>query len=79
MVQVVMTRCKVLGLYRRLLRLHQRLPGDLGSVGQRFVQQEFKSHRESSTEHATLFLKEWTVGEVLHKYTHTLTHTLHWH
>ncbi len=56
-----MARSEVLGLYRRVLRLHQRLPGDLGTVGRKFVQEEFKSHQKASAEHATLFIKEWTV------------------
>ncbi|XP_064396856.1 succinate dehydrogenase assembly factor 3, mitochondrial-like [Halichondria panicea] len=55
-----MARCEVLGLYRRLLRLHQRLPGDFGPLGSRFVQQEFKGHKGASSEHARLFLREWT-------------------
>ena len=61
----VMARCEVLGLYRRLLRLHQRLPGDFGPLGSRFVQQEFKGHKGASSEHARLFLREWTVSEIV--------------
>ena len=55
----------MLGLYRRLLRLHERLPGDFATLGRRFVQEEFKRHKKASQEHAKMFTKEWTVSEVV--------------
>ena len=62
-------RSEVLGLYRRLLRLHKQLPGDFGSIGTRFIRQEFKGHKDASADHAKLFLREWTVSKDTHTHT----------
>ncbi len=51
-------------LYRRLLRLHERLPGDFSALGRRFVQEEFKKHKDISQEQARMFTKEWTVSGI---------------
>ena len=53
---------EVFRLYRRLLRLHERLPGDFSALGRRFVQEEFKKHKDVSQEQAKMFTKEWTVS-----------------
>ena len=58
----VSARREVLRLYKRLLRLHERLPGDFSTLGQRFVQEEFKKHKSVSQEQAKMFTKEWTVS-----------------
>ena len=53
---------EVLCLYKRLLKLHDRLPGDFATLGRRFVQEEFKRHKTASQEQAKMFIKEWTVS-----------------
>ena len=58
----VSVRREVLRLYKRLLRLHERLPGDFATLGQRFVREEFKKHKSVSQEQAKMFTKEWTVS-----------------
>ena len=58
----VSARREVFRLYKRLLRLHERLPGDFGTLGRRFVQEEFKKHKDVSQEQARMFTKEWTVS-----------------
>ena len=49
-------------LYKRLLKLHERLPGDFATLGRRFVQEEFKRHKDVTKEQANMFTKEWTVS-----------------
>ena len=51
--------CRV--LYRRLLRLHKRLPEDLRAVGLQFVREEFKKHKDAEPEFVPKFMAEWTV------------------
>lgn len=58
----VNARREVFRLYKRLLRLHERLPGDFAALGRRFVQEEFKKHKGVSQEQARMFTKEWTVS-----------------
>ena len=58
----VSARREVFRLYKRLLRLHERLPADFGTLGRRFVQEEFKKHKDVSQEQAGMFIKEWTVS-----------------
>ncbi|XP_003384888.1 PREDICTED: succinate dehydrogenase assembly factor 3, mitochondrial-like [Amphimedon queenslandica] len=54
------SRVRVLGLYRRLLRLHQKLPSDLSTLGTAYVQSEFKIHRLVKDEmQIKEFMKEW--------------------
>ena len=56
------SRVRVLGLYRRLLRLHQRLPSDLSTLGTAYVRSEFKIHRQVKDEmQIKEFMKEWEV------------------
>ena len=57
-----MSRSEVLTLYRRLLRLHDRLPGDFAALGRKFVQEEFKRHKTASPDQARMFTREWTVS-----------------
>jgi hypothetical protein len=60
----VSARREVFLLYKRLLRLHERLPGDFSALGRRFVQEEFKKHKDISQEQAKMFTKEWTVSGI---------------
>ena len=50
-----------LSLYRRLLRLHQRLPQDYATIGTSFLRNEFKNHRSAKDEFVAPFLMEWRV------------------
>ena len=53
----------VLKLYRRLLRLHQRLPdSEMALIGRQFVREEFHKHKSASSEFVTSFMTEWTVS-----------------
>lgn len=56
------SRLFVLGLYRRLLRLHQKLPSDLETLGRVYIQSEFKRHRQLRDEKLIKeFVTEWEV------------------
>lgn len=51
----------VLQLYRRLLRLHQRLPDDtMATIGRQFVREEFRKHKGADSKYIVSFMKEWT-------------------
>lgn len=57
-----------MSLYRRLLRLQQKLPKELAEVGVVYIQQEFKQHREVNDDKIIKqFMDEWKV-----KPSHTL-------
>ena len=53
---------EVFTLYRRLLRLHQRLPPDFAYLGSKFVKEEFKRHKKAEPEYAAKFMVEWKVS-----------------
>ena len=55
-------RMQVIALYRRLLGLHKRLPPAFSDIGTKFVQEEFKKHKDSRMEHAIKFMQAWTVS-----------------
>jgi hypothetical protein len=59
-----MSRIEVLSLYRRLLRLHQRLPKELKDVGTIYIRDEFQRHK-NLTEKISIqqFMTEWTVND----------------
>lgn len=53
-------RLQVLSLYRDILRLHRaKLPHDMRSLGDTYVKNEFRLHREAKPAFVTTFLKEW--------------------
>ncbi|CEF64223.1 Protein ACN9 homolog, mitochondrial [Strongyloides ratti] len=47
-------------LYKRILRLHYGLPSELKILGDGYVKEEFRRHKDATPEHSLLFLKEWT-------------------
>lgn len=53
----------VLGLYRRLMRLHSRIPDpDMAEIGRQFAREEFRKHKSADPKFAASFMKEWTVN-----------------
>ena len=55
-------RRMVLGLYRRLLRLHERLPDtEVAAIGRQFAREEFRKHKNADPVFVISFMKEWTV------------------
>ncbi|XP_033115557.1 succinate dehydrogenase assembly factor 3, mitochondrial-like isoform X2 [Anneissia japonica] len=49
----------VRSLYKRILRLHQRLPMELKAIGDQYVKSEFKSHKMAKEEEVKVFMTEW--------------------
>lgn len=53
-------------LYKRILRLHYGLPSkEMRIMGDIYVKDEFRRHKNATREHALHFLKEWTVSFLL--------------
>lgn len=50
---------KVLNLYKTILRLHQHLPADLRSVGDKYVKSEFRLHKTAEDQFVKSFLAQW--------------------
>ncbi|XP_074051463.1 succinate dehydrogenase assembly factor 3, mitochondrial [Macrotis lagotis] len=50
---------RVRALYRRLLALHRVLPPDLRALGDQYVKDEFRRHKDAGRQEALRFLGEW--------------------
>ena len=49
-----------LNLYRRILRLHrQKLPFQMKEIGDKYVKEEFRQHKEASPEFVKQFMEQW--------------------
>uniref|UniRef100_A0A0N4ZST5 Succinate dehydrogenase assembly factor 3 n=1 Tax=Parastrongyloides trichosuri TaxID=131310 RepID=A0A0N4ZST5_PARTI len=47
-------------LYKRILRLHYGLPKEMKILGDGYVKDEFRRHKDAPPEYTLVFLKEWT-------------------
>ncbi|XP_051937669.1 succinate dehydrogenase assembly factor 3, mitochondrial [Hippocampus zosterae] len=50
---------KVLSLYKRILVLHRFLPIHLRALGDNYVKDEFRRHKNASPEEVKGFMREW--------------------
>lgn len=48
-------------LYKTILRLHRGLPQELQQLGQIYVRDEFRRHKNCNAKEAQLFMVEWSV------------------
>jgi len=48
-------------LYKTILRLHRGLPKELQELGQKYVHDEFRRHKNCNAKEAKTFMLEWTV------------------
>lgn len=55
-------RLTVLRLYKTILRLHQGLPHELSALGNQYVRDEFRRHKDAPPEFVTNFMVEWSVS-----------------
>ena len=62
---------QVRALYKGLLRLHRGLPFQLQAMGDQYVKDEFRRHKEVPKAEADIFMTEWTVSTL--KYPNFLT------
>lgn len=54
------SKVKVVGLYRNILKLHKtKLPADLRQLGDEFVKNEWKLHKNADPQFAKKFLLQW--------------------
>jgi hypothetical protein len=58
----VQHRLTVLRLYKTILRLHQSLPYELRELGNQYVRDEFRRHKNAEPEFVTNFMVEWSVS-----------------
>lgn len=52
---------KVRLLYKTILRLHRGLPKELQELGQVYVRDEFRRHKNCNPKEAQTFMLEWSV------------------
>ena len=48
-------------LYKIIFKLHKSLPAELQLIGNSYVRNEFKLHKNASPEHVRVFMTEWGV------------------
>ena len=53
------TATKTLGLYRYILRLHRSLPSTHRALGDRYLKEEWRLHRNAKPEFLPAFLRSW--------------------
>lgn len=49
-------------LYKSILRLHRGLPKELQELGQTYVRDEFRRHKNCNPKEAQIFMQEWSVN-----------------
>ncbi|XP_002741721.1 succinate dehydrogenase assembly factor 3, mitochondrial-like [Saccoglossus kowalevskii] len=49
----------VRSLYKKVLTLHKLLPNDIRAIGDQYVKDEFKRHKNATNEQAKQFMLEW--------------------
>ena len=52
---------EILQLYKSIRRLHRKLPPDLEFIGNRYIKQEFRLHRNCQPEFVPGFIQAWQV------------------
>ena len=50
-----------LRLYRRVLKLHKHLPLTSKALGDQYVKDEFRRHKNANPDQITKFIQEWKV------------------
>jgi len=51
-------------LYKAILRMHRGLPLELKALGDAYVKEEFKLHKNATPEFVPMFMKEWATYAV---------------
>jgi len=54
-----MHRQNVRVLYKTILRLHRALPTEVRELGDQYVKDEFRRHKDVGKEHVSPFMMEW--------------------
>ena len=53
---------KVRRLYKTILKLHRGLPPDLAYMGDIYVKDEFKRHKQATPDQTITFMENWAVS-----------------
>lgn len=59
---------QVRALYKALLRLHRGLPYNFQAMGDQYVKDEFRRHKDCTPKEAQVFMDEWTVSIIIVNY-----------
>ncbi|XP_033732828.1 succinate dehydrogenase assembly factor 3, mitochondrial-like [Pecten maximus] len=51
---------RIRALYKAILKLHRGLPQNFKAIGDQYVKDEFKRHKNITTAEAEVFVAEWT-------------------
>eukprot|EP00123_Amoebidium_parasiticum_P022087 comp7954_c0_seq1/m.3497 comp7954_c0_seq1/g.3497 ORF comp7954_c0_seq1/g.3497 comp7954_c0_seq1/m.3497 type:complete len:110 (-) comp7954_c0_seq1:419-748(-) len=54
-----MSKSAALSLYAQILRLHRNMPQELRYLGDRYVRDEFKRHKNAKPEFVAQFMQQW--------------------
>ncbi|KAL6074340.1 hypothetical protein STEG23_012090 [Scotinomys teguina] len=54
---------RVRSLYKSILQLHRALPLDLKALGDQYVKDEFRRHKNVGSGEAQRFLQEWEASD----------------
>ena len=57
-------------LYKTILKLHRGLPPELAYMGDKYVKDEFKRHKQATPEQTLTFMESWAVSSGLITYIH---------
>ena len=49
-------------LFKAILRLHRGMPQELKALGDQYVKDEFRRHKDADPQFVPVFMNEWTVG-----------------
>lgn len=49
-------------LYKTILKLHRGLPVEMQSLGNNYVRDEFRRHKNCNSSQADIFMNEWVVS-----------------
>lgn len=60
MAEVLKHTSQVRALYKALLKIHRGLPYELQAMGDQYVKDEFRRHKNCTTKEADIFMHEWT-------------------
>ena len=53
---------RVRALYKAILKLHRGLPLHMQALGDQYVKEEFRRHKEAQKQEVDIFMREWTVS-----------------
>lgn len=65
---------RVRQLYKAILKMHNGLPEHIKAIGNGYVKEEFKRHKNCNAKETAIFLEEWTVKKKFISLTSSKSH-----